>query len=79
MASNFKYSDWRKSENIKKYEVSNVEKYFFGLENIEHTFSGRMDIPLVVNSISLFENGYFDAAYWIGYNKLDRKDKDMLK
>lgn len=69
MSSNFKYSDWRKSENIKKYEVPKVEKYFFDLENIEHTFSGRMDIPLantfimesvqlVVNSISLFENGF---------------------
>ena len=69
------YCDWRKSENIRKYEVPNVEKYFLDLENIEHTFSGRVDIPLantfimesvqlVVNSISLFENGYFDAAYY---------------
>lgn len=43
--------------------------------NIEHSFSGRMDIrlantfimeavQLIVNSINLFELGYFDAAYY---------------
>ena len=71
--SDFSYSELRK--NIKKYRIPNVEKYFDDLENIEHSFSGRMDIPLVnifimesvqliVNSISLFEMGYFDSAYY---------------
>lgn len=75
MSNNFKYSEWRKKENIKPYEIPNVEKYFEDLMNIEHSFSGRMDIPLsntfimeavqlVVNSISLFELGYFDNAYY---------------
>lgn len=75
MGDNFKYSEWRKNENIKKYEIPNVKEYFLDLMNIEHSFSGRMDIPLantfimeavqlVVNSISLFELGYFDNAYY---------------
>lgn len=75
MSDNFKYSEWRKNENIKRYEIPNVEDYFLDLMNIEHSFSGRMDIPLantfimeavqlVVNSISLFKLGYFDSAYY---------------
>ena len=75
MSDNFKYSEWRKNENIKRYEIPNVENYFEDLMNIEHSFSGRMDIPLAntfimeavqldVNSISLFELGYFDNAYY---------------
>lgn len=75
MSDNFKYSEWRKNENIKLYEIPNVENYFEDLMNIKHSFSGRMDIPLantfimeavqlVVNSISLFELGYFDNAYY---------------
>lgn len=75
MSDNFKYSEWRKNENIKRHEIPNVEDYFLDLMNIEHSFSGRMDIPLantfimeavqlVVNSISLFELGYFDGAYY---------------
>lgn len=75
MSDNFKYSEWRKNENIKRYEIPNVEDYFLDLMNIKHSFSGRMDIPLantfimeavqlVVNSISLFELGYFDSAYY---------------
>ena len=75
MKDDFKYSKWRKNENIKKYAIPNVEDYFYDLMNIEHSFSGRMDVPLantfimesvqlIVNSISLFEMGYFDSAYY---------------
>ena len=75
MNNNFKYSTWRKHENIRKYEIPNVEKYFEDIMNIENSFSGRMDVPLanhfilesvqlIVNSISLFELGYFDNAYY---------------
>ena len=75
MEDNYKYSDWRRKEYIKKYEVPNAESYFWELANIEHSFSGRIDVPLantfimeaiqlIVNSIILFENGYFDAAYY---------------
>lgn len=34
MYNAFKYSDWWKSENIKKYEISNVKKYCLDLESI---------------------------------------------
>lgn len=75
MNNNFKYSTWRKHENIRKYEIPNVEKYFEDIMNIENSFSGRMDVSLanhfilesvqlIVNSISLFELGYFDNAYY---------------
>ena len=46
ISDNCKYSKWRKNENIKRYEIPNVENYFEDLMNIEHSFSGRMDIPL---------------------------------
>lgn len=73
--SDFSYSERRKNENIKKYKIPNVEKYFDDLKNIENSFSGRIDVPsvnifimesvrLLVNSISLFEMGYFDSAYY---------------
>lgn len=75
MGNNFNYKEWRKSENVKKYKIPNVENYFWDLTNIEYSFSGRIDTPLantfimesvqlVVNSISLFELGYFDNAYY---------------
>lgn len=75
MSNNFKYSEWRKKENIKSYEISNVEEYFEDLMNVEHSFSGRMDVPLantfileavqlIINSIRLFELVYFDNAYY---------------
>lgn len=75
MDNKFKYSEWRQNEYIKKYEIPNIENYFLDLMNIEHSFSGRMDIPLantfimesvqlVINSILLFELGYFDSAYY---------------
>ena len=69
------YSEWRKNQNIKKYTITNSEEYYLDLMNIEHSFSGRMDIPLantfimesvqlIINSMSLFELGYFDAAFY---------------
>lgn len=75
MNNKFSYSEWRKNEYIKKYQIPNIDKYFVDLENIEHTFSGRMDVQLantfiiesvqlIINSISLFEQGYFDVAYY---------------
>lgn len=75
MKERFKYSEWRKKENIKHYIIPDAENYFEDLKNIEFSFSGRNDIPLantfimesvqlIVNSISLFELGYFDCAYY---------------
>ena len=72
-----KYSifDNRKKEFIKKNVIDNKEEIIWDIFNIEHSFSGRMDTPnanlfimesvqLIINSIELFEQGYFDCAYY---------------
>ena len=75
MSDEFNYTEWKKNENRIKYKIPNVDSYFLDLMNIEHSFSGRMDVPLantfileavqlVINSISVFELGYFDCAYY---------------
>lgn len=72
---NDNYYEWRRKENIQKFEIPDLNQYFYDLMNIEHSFSGRMDTPLantfimesvqlIVNSICLFEMGYFDNAYY---------------
>ncbi|MGL4955501.1 MAG: hypothetical protein ACRC4Y_08515 [Cetobacterium sp.] len=50
-------------------------KYYIDLNNISESWTGRVDalftntfiqesVHLLVNSISLFESGYFDCAYY---------------
>lgn len=69
------YIDWRKRNNIRAIELPNKVQYYSDLINIEHSWSGRMDgnicntfimesEQLLVNSIELFEQGYFDCAYY---------------
>lgn len=66
---------WRKNENIRPIEIPNKSKLYHDLLNIEHSWSGRMDtnigntfimeaVQLLINSIELFEMGYFDCAYF---------------
>lgn len=73
--SDFSYIEWRKKENIRTFIIPDKEKIYWDLLNIEHSFSGRMDgnicntfimeaEQLLVNSIELFELGYFDCAYY---------------
>lgn len=75
MGNNSAFRERRTNQNIKQYKIPNAEQYFIDLMNIEHSFSGRMDVhlantfimeavQLIVNSINLFELGYFDAAYY---------------
>lgn len=75
MNNNFKHIKWKKNKNLKRYEIPNVEDYFRHLNNIEDSFTGRIDahlanifimesVQLIVNSVSLFELGYFDSAYY---------------
>lgn len=70
-----KYVLGRKNENIKPIEIPNKSKLYHDLLNIEHSWSGRMDtnigntfimeaVQLLINSIELFEMGYFDCAYF---------------
>src|SRR5665647_232883 len=70
------YIDWRMYENIRPLTLPNKEKFYHDLMNIEHSWSGRMDIgnlgntfiieaeQQLINGIELFEKGYFDCAYY---------------
>lgn len=69
------YIEWRKRENIYPLVLPNKEKFYDDIQNIEHSFSGRIDevsvntfimeaAQLLVNAIELFEMGYFDCAYY---------------
>ena len=70
------YIEWRKKENLRPLSLPNKEKFYLDLQNIEHSWSGRMDIggigntfiveaeQQLVNAIELFEIGYFDCAYF---------------
>ena len=65
----------REQKNIKTCTISNKEKYFSDLVNLEMSLTGRIDslfvnsfilesVQMIVNSITLFEQGYFDAAFY---------------
>ena len=69
------FVEWRKKENVRSIEIPNKSKLYRDLMNIEHSWSGRMDtnigntfimeaVQLLINSIELFEMGYFDCAYF---------------
>lgn len=70
------YIEWRKKENIKPKSLPNKDKFYIDLINIEHSWSGRMDVwnigntfimeaeQQLINAIELFEAGYFDCAYY---------------
>jgi len=71
----FDYLEYRENQNLIPVEISGKEAYYYDLMNIEHSFTGRLDawlsntfihesVQLVVNSINLFEMGYFDCAYY---------------
>lgn len=66
---------WRQHQNLKSLKLKNKAKYYCDLQNIEHSWSGRMDCSygntfimeseqLLINAIELFEMGYFDCAYY---------------
>ena len=68
------FSEYRKTQNLKPIELKNKEKIYLDLMNIEHSWTGRMDtsvgntfimesVQLIVNSMELFELGYFDCAW----------------
>lgn len=69
------YMDWRKHQNLRVFEIPNKERYYSDLINIEHSWSGRVDGNIcntfimeaeqqLINAIELFEQGYFDCAYY---------------
>jgi hypothetical protein len=70
------YIEWRSQNNVCPIVFLNKEKYYHDLRNIENSWSGRMDAgnigntfimeaeQLLINSIELFEKGYFDCAFY---------------
>ena len=69
------YMNWRRRENIRTFNLPNKERYYSDLINIEHSWSGRVDGNIcntfimeaeqqLINAIELFEQGYFDCAYY---------------
>lgn len=71
-----RFIEFRSKENIRPVTIPNKEKYYYDLENIENSWSGRADVwsigntfvmeaeQLLINSLELFEMGYFDCAYY---------------
>lgn len=70
------FSEFKKAEHIRPLMLPDKEKYYLDLQNIERSWSGRMDLlslgntfileaeQLLINAIELFEMGYFDCAYY---------------
>lgn len=67
--------EWRRRENICPLTLPNKEQYYRDLLNIEHSWTGRIGIDVtnafimeaeqqLINAIELFEQGYFDCAYY---------------
>lgn len=68
-------SEHKEKYNLKPLELKGKETYYHDLFNIEHSWTGRLDAQiantfileanqLLVNSIVLFEQGYFDCAFY---------------
>ncbi len=71
----FSYSQFKEQKNILPYTIENKDQYYFDLQNIEHSWTGRLDlmfsnqffeeaVQLLTNAIVLFEKGYFDCAFY---------------
>jgi len=69
------FSKYKETYHLKPLEIPSKDKYLFDLYNIEHSLTGRLDAwiantfiteasHLIVNSIILFEKGYFDCSYY---------------
>jgi hypothetical protein len=69
------FKDIKRKTHIGPQIIPNSEDLYFSLLNIEHSFTGRMDAKvanlfimesnqMLVNSLSLFEMGYFDCAFY---------------
>src|SRR5688572_7744301 len=65
----------RENQNVKPFVINNKEAYYWDIQNIEFTWTGRVDaqiantffqesVQLIINAIALFEKGYFDCAFY---------------
>lgn len=71
----FDFIAFKETENIVPLELKAKEQFYLDLMNIEHSWTGRIDamfanqffreaVQLIVNSVTLFEKGYFDCAFY---------------
>lgn len=71
----FDFIEHKENENIIPSELPEKEQYYLDLMNIEHSFTGRLDVmfsndffreasQLIINAITLYEKGYFDCAFY---------------
>jgi hypothetical protein len=71
----FDFSEYRERKGLVPLKIENKEKYYTDLVNLEGSWTGRMDalmsntfileaVQLLINSIALFEQGYFDSAFY---------------
>jgi len=69
------FSDFLENEDILPISINNKHEFHNAISNIRNSWSGRADIyesntfimeaaKTLINSIRLFELGYFDAAYY---------------
>lgn len=77
------FIDNRLNSNLLPLKINNKEKILFDLYNLEESISGRMDVMNIcnafifesvqqlINSINLFEMGYFDCAYYALRSSVD--------
>ena len=71
----FNYIEYKENQNLIPVSLNGKEDYFRDLNNIEYSWTGRSDamfsnqffheaVQLILNSIILFEKGYFDCAFY---------------
>ena len=69
------YIKFKMNKNIRPFTIPNKEQYYIDLLNIEDSWTGRIDANIcntfvmeaeqqLLNAIELFEQGYFDCAYY---------------
>lgn len=71
----FDFTEYRETKGLVPLKIENKEKYYTDLINLEESWTGRMDaqisntfileaVQLIINSITLFEQGYFDSSFY---------------
>lgn len=71
----FDFTKHRETQSLVPLKIENKEKYYTDLINLEESWTGRMDaqigntfileaVQLIINSITLFEQGYFDSSFY---------------
>ena len=71
----FDFINHKENENIIPCSIQNKAEYYLDLMNIQQSFTSRLDVmfsndffreasQLIINAIKLYEDGYFDCAFY---------------